>query len=125
MTTTETQPSAQPVVTPPPTWFTCQKNLQGVDDATRDRLMVDAIDFISYGVKGKQVILRTQDGFTLCEPREIQGKTLIFFDHMPASGKVRLVWWLTHKQINTLSERLRARPELRDDFLGILADANA
>jgi hypothetical protein len=105
--------------------FTATRNIRGVDDATRDLLFADAVDFISYGVRSGVVILRTQRGFTLCEPREIHGQKLVFFDHCPADGSPRNVFWVDENTAGIISTRLHVRRELRDDFLGILADANA
>jgi hypothetical protein len=123
-TATEAAPIAAPATQPPATWFTRQQNLQGVDDVTRDVLMAECTNFTAFGVRGGVVILRTERATVLCEPREVQGQPLVFFDYSQRGGKCRLVWWLPTGNIICLSARMKANPELRAPFLMLLDEAN-
>jgi hypothetical protein len=101
--TTETIPA--PVAEKPEPRFTATRNIRG-------------------GIRGQRVIFRTDRGFTLCEPREIQGHTLIFFDHCPADGSARNVFWVERDAVAFLSEAMRFRKATRCPFESIFQDAN-
>jgi hypothetical protein len=120
--TTETIPA--PVAEKPEPRFTATRNIRGVDDATRDLLLADVASFHAYGIRGQRVIFRTDRGFTMCEPREIQGRILIFFDHCPADGSARNVFWVERDTVAFLSEAMRFRKATRCPFESILQDAN-
>jgi hypothetical protein len=123
--TTETVAAAPvaPAEKPEPR-FTATRNIRGVDDATRDLLLADVASFHAYGIRGQRVIFRTDRGFTMCEPREIQGHTLIFFDHCPADGSARNVFWVERDAVAFLSEAMRFRKATRCPFESIFQDAN-
>lgn len=95
-------------------WFAAPQSAQGADESRREAILADiAATATAVAVHQEYTIVRHRLGRTLLEPREIQRSPLMFFDHAPAGGSPRLVFWVAASDAATLLATLRGRAGLR------------
>jgi hypothetical protein len=98
-------------------WFQASKCVNGSEhDEIREEILSECYQFTEFGVSGETVILRTPRGRVCIDITNIGGTKVVEFDYVPNNQTVRTKFWMNHKSVADLGNRLRQAPEKRRPF---------
>jgi hypothetical protein len=89
------------------------------DDHTRGLVLSQAFDFLTWAVKGDQVIIKSRQGRVLLTAKENQGSKIVDLRFVPdqvgpaSNWNCAVMFWMNADSLSSLSDRLRTNPEHR------------